>query len=436
MKNASVYPLKMSQPLGGALACLGINKTIPIHHGSQGCTSFSVAMLTRHFREITPIQTTALSEIATIVGDDVNLHEAIKNVIDSRNPEMVVILSTGVSETRGDDVKGGLRRFRIKYKEYDNIPILFVSTPDFKGSLEDGFTATINEIVENIPEKRDTIKGQVNVILSPFLTAGDIDEIREIIESFGLKPIILPDLSETMSGVIDHFITIPEGGTTLEDIKNMGASEFSIAIGFSARSSVKILYEKFGIPFYAFDSLTKIEEIDRFFQTLSLNTGKSIPKKYIKQRKQLVDLMLDTHFYYINKSISIALEPSHIFSIYAFIKDNLGINVETVVSPSKSDILKEIKAEHVMIGDLEDLKDNISKSLIIFSNSHAYHIAKEKHCHLIRVGIPIFEEFGHFLKTYVSYKGAINILSQVGSIFFEHDEENSYEPSPHSHQFL
>jgi len=40
-KALSVNPLKASQPIGGALACLGFDQAIPMLHGSQGCTAFA-----------------------------------------------------------------------------------------------------------------------------------------------------------------------------------------------------------------------------------------------------------------------------------------------------------------------------------------------------------------------------------------------------------
>ncbi|MCX7737827.1 MAG: hypothetical protein N2Z80_00195 [Hydrogenothermaceae bacterium] len=172
MKNVSIYPLKISPSVGGILASLGIKGAMPIQHGSQGCTAFAVAMLTRHFREVVPIQTTALSEIATVMGDDFNLHESIVNVIKTRDPDLVVILSTAVSEVRGDDIDGSIVRFRQKYPELSYLPILSVSTPDFKGSLEDGFFAVVNKVVNSIPKWGRRVKNQINIITSPFLTGG------------------------------------------------------------------------------------------------------------------------------------------------------------------------------------------------------------------------------------------------------------------------
>ncbi|WP_282189942.1 nitrogenase component 1 [Azospirillum argentinense] len=58
-KAASTNPLKMSQPLGAALAFLGVDRCMPLFHGSQGCTAFGLVLLVRHFREAIPLQTTA-----------------------------------------------------------------------------------------------------------------------------------------------------------------------------------------------------------------------------------------------------------------------------------------------------------------------------------------------------------------------------------------
>ncbi len=49
-KACTVNPLKMSQPVGGALAFMGVRGSMPLLHGSQGCTSFGLVLFVRHFR--------------------------------------------------------------------------------------------------------------------------------------------------------------------------------------------------------------------------------------------------------------------------------------------------------------------------------------------------------------------------------------------------
>jgi nitrogenase molybdenum-iron protein NifN len=53
-KPLAVNPLKASQPIGAALAFLGLRGTIPMLHGSQGCTAFGKVFLVRHFPRTDP----------------------------------------------------------------------------------------------------------------------------------------------------------------------------------------------------------------------------------------------------------------------------------------------------------------------------------------------------------------------------------------------
>ena len=62
-KPLAVNPLKASQPIGAALAFLGLKNAIPMLHGSQGCTAFGQVFFVRHFREPVPLQITASEHV-------------------------------------------------------------------------------------------------------------------------------------------------------------------------------------------------------------------------------------------------------------------------------------------------------------------------------------------------------------------------------------
>ena len=79
-KACAVNPLKMSQPLGACYAFLGLSSTMPLMHGSQGCTSFGLVLLVRHFKEAIPMQTTAMNEVSTILGGMDNIEQAVLNI--------------------------------------------------------------------------------------------------------------------------------------------------------------------------------------------------------------------------------------------------------------------------------------------------------------------------------------------------------------------
>src|ERR1017187_4891290 len=151
-KACSVNPLKMSQPIGGALAFLGIQGCMPLLHGSQGCTSFGLVLFVRHFREAIPMQTTAMSEVATVLGGLENVEKAIVNIAGRAKPEVIGICSTGVTETKGDDVEGFIRLIRARHPELNHLALISVSTPDFQGAFQDGWAKAVDRMVEALVE--------------------------------------------------------------------------------------------------------------------------------------------------------------------------------------------------------------------------------------------------------------------------------------------
>ena len=101
---------------------MGLRGAMPLLHGSQGCTSFGLTLFVRHFKEAVPLQTTAMSEVATVLGGYENVEQAILNIHKRTKPEIIGICSTGVTETKGDDVEGFLRLIRDKHRELATFP--------------------------------------------------------------------------------------------------------------------------------------------------------------------------------------------------------------------------------------------------------------------------------------------------------------------------
>ncbi len=250
-KACAVNPLKMSQPIGGAFAFMGLRGAMPLLHGSQGCTSFGLTLFVRHFKEAVPLQTTAMSEVATVLGGYENVEQAILNIHKRTKPEIIGICSTGVTETKGDDVEGFLRLIRDKHPELAKFPLVYVSTPDFKDAFQDGWEKTVARMVEVLVETPNTDvrrdPKRVNVLPGCHLTPGDLDEIRTIIEDFGLEPSFLPDLAGSLDGHIpDEFVPTTIGGVGVDEIATMGQAAWTIAIGAQMRRAAQGVGEEGG----------------------------------------------------------------------------------------------------------------------------------------------------------------------------------------------
>ena len=81
-------------------------------HGAQGCSTFIRLQLSRHYKESIALNATAMSEDTAIFGGWENLKKGIKRVIEKFNPEVVGVMTSGLTETMGDDVHSAIIQFR------------------------------------------------------------------------------------------------------------------------------------------------------------------------------------------------------------------------------------------------------------------------------------------------------------------------------------
>ena len=421
-KSVAVNALKQSQPLGASLAFLGLKGAMPLMHGSQGCTAFAKVQLVRHFREAIPLATTAMTEVTTILGGEDNIEQAILTLLEKAQPEIIGLCTTGLTETRGDDMEGILRTFRQKHPELDKLAIAFASTPDFRGALQDGYAAVIESIVRSLPQAGIKDPQQVTVLASSALAPGDIQEIKEIINSFGLLPIFIPDLSSSMDGHLSEtYSPVTTGGTTLEQIQSVGSSIFTLALGESMRTAATILQERFGTDYQVFDRLTGMGATDLIVQQLFQLSGFEVPEKYRYQRQQLQDAILDTHFYFGRKRVSLALEPDLLYSVAWWLSE-MGVEVQAAVTTTRSPLLEKLPIAEVTIGDLEDLENLAAGSDLIATNSNGKRTAKKLGIPLYRLGFPILDRLGNGHRSIVGYRGTMELLFELGNIWLEAEE--------------
>ncbi len=426
-KAVTVNPLKQSQPLGAALAFLGIQGSMPLFHGSQGCTAFAKVMLVNHFQEAIPLATTAMSEVSTVLGGDDNVHGGLLTVIENSQPELVGLFTTGLTETRGDDMQAILRDFHKANPEV-TVPIVFASTPDYKGSLEDGFAAAVESLVRSMPEPGEVNPKQVTLLASAAFGPGDVAELKEMVEAFGLSAIALPDISTSLDGHLEDadFATTATGGTTVAELKAVGRSALTLALGGSMAGAAKILTERFGTPAQTFTQLTGLSAVDEFLHTLVQISGQPVPAKYLRQRRQVQDAMLDTHFFFGRKKVAIALEPDLLHSV-AWWLHSTGAEIQAAVTTAPSPLLKDLPIEQVYIGDLEDLEDLAATADLWITNSKARPIARRLGVPLYRHGFPVLERLGNGHRCTVGYRGTLDILFEIGNMLLEADEERTHE---------
>ncbi len=433
VKPLAVNPLKASQPVGAALAFLGLRNAIPMLHGSQGCTAFGKVFLVRHFREPIPLQTTAMDQISTVMNADENVIEGLRSICDKSRPELIGLPTTSLSEVQGSDIKRLVREFRARHPQYAEIAVVPVNTPDYSGCLESGFALALEAIVDVVvPETRHAgrRRKQVNVLAASMLTPGDIETIKEWIESFGLRPVVLPDIGDALDGhlVDSEFTPLTLGGTPRAEIATLGESIATLVIGRSLSRAADLLKARSGVPDFHFDHLLGLDAGDAFTQTLAELSGQPVPDLLERRRAQLQDAMVDTHFMLGTARIALALDPDMLLAFSAFFA-GLGAEIVAAVAPARAAVLAELPCAAVQIGDLEDLERaaGAAGARLLVSNSHAAQGAERLGIPLLRAGFPQYDWVGGYARGWVGYRGARQALFDIANLLLgQHHEIPAY----------
>lgn len=418
-KACTVNPLKMSQPLGASFAFLGLDACMPVMHGSQGCTSFGLVLLVRHFKEAIPLQTTAMNEVTSILGGYDNIEAALLNIRKRAAPKLIAICSTGLTETKGDDVDGYIATVRKRKPELDDTEIVYVSTPDYVGAFEDGFQHAITAIVKTLVKPLPVVANQITLLPGSHLSPGDIDELREIVQAFGLNPIVLPDISGSLDGHIPpDWRGTTLGGTTLDDIRRAGASAFTLGVGEQTREGAEALQAISGTPLEIFERLTGLEVNDRLLQRLSQISGRPVPARYRRQRSQLLDAMLDGHFYTGGVKVAIGAEPDLLLAVGGLLHE-MGAELRCCVSTTKSAAHALLPAQEVLLGDLEDLEAGAAECDLLITHSHGRQAAARLDKPFLRIGFPVFDRVGNAHRVQVGYRGTMNLIFEIANLMIE-----------------
>ena len=442
-KCATVNPQKNSPALGATMAYLGIDNMLGLLHGAQGCSTFIRLQLSRHYKESIALNATAMSEDSAIFGGWENLKQGITRVIEKFGPAVVGVMTTGLTETMGDDVRSAIHQFREEHPEHDAVPIIWASTPDYCGSLQEGYAAAVEAILDTLPlapSFRPAVwvdKGrgdnctpsplvgegwgegnQVNLLPGAHLTPADVEELKELVESFGLTVLAIPDISNAMDGHIDEVVSpLSTGGISVESVRKAGSSIATLYVGDSLAKAGLKLKEQFGIPAYGFTSLTGLAETDRFMETLSALSGRPVPDKHRRWRSRLMDAMVDSHYQFGTKKVAIALESDNLKTLCGFLA-GMGCEIQAALSATRTRGLDGLLCENVFVGDLEDLEEAAKGADLLVANSNGRQAAaKLKIGAHLRAGLPVFDRLGAHQKVWVGYRGTLNLVFEVANLF-------------------
>ena len=428
-KALAVNPLKASQPIGASLAFLGLARAMPLEHGARGCTSFNKLFFMRHFHEPIALQTTAMDQTTTVLGADDSVVEALATISAKNAPDVIGLITTGLSEMQGADIDRTIYEFRRKHPEFAQVAIAPVRATDTLGCLESGFALAVEAIVGTlVPERRSATKRprQVNVLVPGSLTPADVDEIRATVEAFGLRPIVLPDVADSLSGhLIDAgYSTLTYGGTARAEVATMGQSAATLVIGHSLERAADCLAARTGVPDYRLASLMGLKDNDALIEALAQISGCAPPASLLRARARLEDAMVDCQFQIGGARVAIAADPDHLAQLTRFFA-SLGAEIVAAVASTKAAGLADLPVENVVVGDLEDLETLVAErgADLIVANSHGAEIARRTGATLLRAGFPVYDSYTANSEAWVGYGGARRTIFRVADLLAAHYRE-------------
>ncbi|MGZ2386132.1 nitrogenase iron-molybdenum cofactor biosynthesis protein NifN [Rhizobium brockwellii] len=437
-KTAAINPLKSSQPLGAALAFLGVDGALPILHGSPGCSSFALVLLVRHFKHMVPLQTTAMDQIATVVGGAEFLEEALVKLKARTWPRLIGICTTAVAETRDEDIAGDLINAKgARARKLIDTEVVLARSPDFAGALEEGWSKAVTAMIEAITRPGTQDRDRANVVILPGsnMTVADVEHLRETVESFGLTPLILPDVSGGPDEAVrDRWIPIARGGAKVEHIRDLGAAMQCIAVGEQMRRPAEALQGLTGLPYVIFGSLTGLRNADRFAWLLGAISRNNPPTAVRRGRMQLQEAMLRGHFHFGGRKIAIGCEPDQLFQLSQFFIGMGAVITAAVTTTARSKALQMVPVDTIQGGDLRDLEELAVDADLLVTHSHGRQAAERLAVPLMRVGFPVFDRIGSQHKLSILYRGTRDMIFEVANIVqATHDVPPlAHLPNPHS----
>lgn len=462
--SATQNACNLCTPLGAALVFKGIANTVPLLHGSQGCSTYIRRYMISHFKEPMDIACSNFGENTAIFGGGANLKLALDNIRRQYHPELIGIATTCLSETIGDDVPMFIQAYRAAYKAAHKeasaeevLPALVhVSTPSYQGTHMEGFHAAVRALVQTLASgngsstaadsaEEDPTNERPSVNLFPgMVSPADLRLLKEIVADFGLDATLVPDYSETLNGPLwTEYQRIPEGGTSVAALRRTGAAAASVECGLLLAGEKETaggwLEAQFKVPLYQRGLPLGIRQSDQFFETLAAISGRSVPKKYADQRGRLLDAMVDGHKFLNGLRVALFGEEDLVAALAGFCGELGIIPVLCATGGGRGRFAATIRAVvpepiHAQMQILEDVDFvTIEKKLeamdegvdLLIGHSKGYALSRRLKRPLIRVGFPVHDRVDGNRLLHLGYRGAQQLFDRIANTMIQVRQENN-----------
>lgn len=440
--TATQNACNLCAPLGAALVFKGIANTIPLLHGSQGCSTYIRRYMISHFKEPLDIACSNFAEDTAIFGGGANLKLAIDNIRKQYDPDLIGVATTCLSETIGDDVPMFIKAYQAGCRDEELPALVHVSTPSYQGTHMQGFHGAVHALVTALAESgRPGEKPAVN-LFPGMVSPADLRQLKAILEAFDLDHALVPDYSDTLNGPLwTEYQRIPQGGTRVAALRRTGSAAASIECGLVLAGEKETagtwLAANHNVPLHRLGLPIGIGQSDRFFESLATISGRPVPLKYTSQRGRLLDALVDGHKHVNGVRAALFGEEDLVAGLAEFCAE-LGIipvlcatgggnnrfaqTVKQVVPERYHDQMQIL--EDVDFVTIEKALEHIGVDLLI-GHSKGYTMSRRLKRPLIRVGFPIHDRVDGSRLLHLGYRGTQQLFDRIVNTLIEIKQEKS-----------
>lgn len=433
---AATNPCSLCAPLGASLAFKGIEKCIPLLHGSQGCATYIRRYMISHFREPIDIASSSFDEKTVIFGGRDNLLQALDNIESRYDPDFIGIATSCLSETIGDDPRLYLNEWK------DRTPLSLVSTASYKGSHWSGFHDAVLSMVISLAgkaEDEDRCRGKL-MVAPGFLSPADYRNLKRIIELFDIDYTLLPDYSETLDGgPWGEYHAIPQGGTPVRELEKLHCSERSLELGGPLgfrKTAGTVLYEKYKVPLTRQALPLGVEACDNLVRFLSSFSGKAVSLELQKERGRLVDAYADAHKYIYGKRVLVYGHEDMAAALAVFLAETGAVPVfvgtggqggclQRYFETLDNDALRDAEVqEDIDFSRIDEAIERLKPDFVV-GTGKGYKATRKAGIPLIRTGFPIHDRFGGQRLLHSGYNGTLELFDRIINALLEYKQETS-----------
>lgn len=415
--------------LHGALQVFeAIEGTVPVIHSTSGCG-------VQHYLGATrlsggndpfgspPVSSTNIREKHVVFGGGSRLREQLKNSVKVAKGDLYAIVTGCSIEMVGDDVPA-----MAKEGIDQDWPVIYASTPGFRGDVHQGYQLAVRSLIEQLPdlwkEATPAPAGLVNIWgvipnQDPFWR-GNLQEVGRLLEAIGLVPNLLLGADQDVAswkqvpGAALNLTLSPWGEVPVRLLEERYGTPFvsvgGLPVGAAAGTLLRLVTEKLGLDRQRTEAVIALEE-----------------SRLKKQFALLADTYYRTGF---QREFALVGESAQVVGIAEFLGNTLGLLPRTlVVTDNPPEYLREslttglksivpgYETEVVFSEDRPEIAAAIKEGSagVVLGSSLDQEAAVELGVPFLAVSFPLTNRVV-LDRGYAGYRGAAALLEDLGSV--------------------